>query len=387
MLNATFMRNVLLLCVLAAALTSFRSASRTTIAPPAPVPDSIMPVRGFCIGAPRKPALDQFIKFVKEELVTRKVNTLILRIDYNLEYESYPDLRDANALSKTDIKKLVEVCRQNNINLIPQLNLLGHQSWASKTNNLLVKYPQFDETPWVKMPADYKWPNDDGLYCKSYCPLHPEVHDVVFKLVDELCDAFETKAFHAGMDEVFYIGESKCPRCGGRDKAELFAGEVTLLRNHLAEKGRSLWIWGDRLIDGKTTGLGMWEASMNNTYRAIDLIPKDVVICDWHYERADKTPVYFAMKGLKVITCPWRKPTIATQQVKDMLEYRASATPATKDNYQGMMQTIWSGAEDFLDEFYGRKQPKPHDDGRPADTVNTQTKCFRQLFTEINKSL
>ena len=31
----------------------------------------------------------------------------------------------------------------------------------------------------------YEWPNPDGLYCKSYCPLHPEVHDVVFALVDE----------------------------------------------------------------------------------------------------------------------------------------------------------------------------------------------------------
>jgi hypothetical protein len=64
-----------------------------------------------------------------------------------------------------------------------------------------------------------------------------------------------------------------------------------------------MWIWGDRLLDGKTTGMGEWEGSYN-TYRAIDMIPKDVVICDWHYNRADKTSVYFAMKGLRVITCP-----------------------------------------------------------------------------------
>ena len=104
------------------------------------------------------------------------------------------------------------------------------------------------------------------------------------------------------MDEVFYIGDDKCPRCAGRDKAELYAGEVTLIRNHLALKNRQLWIWGDRLLDGKTTGFGMWEASMNNTGRAIDLIPKDVVVCDWHYDRADKSAVYFAMKGFRVIT-------------------------------------------------------------------------------------
>lgn len=386
MLKATFMKNVLLLCLLGAALTAFTSSSRQTITMEAPVPDSIMPIRGFCIAAPRKASLDAFIKFIREELATRKVNTLVLRVEYNYEYESYPELRDPEALYKADVKKLVKVCRDNNINLIPQLNLLGHQSWASHTNNLLVKFPQFDETPWVKMPEKYEWPNEDGLYCKSYCPLHPDVHAVVFKLMDELCDVFESKSYHAGLDEVFYIGEAKCPRCGGRDKAELFAGEVTRMRNHLAEKGRTLWIWGDRLIDGKTTGIGMWEGSLNNTYRAIDMIPKDVMICDWHYDRADKTPVYFAMKGLSVITCPWRKPAFASQQVKDMLEYRASATGVMKERYQGMMQTVWSGAEDFMEEYYGRKAPGADQSGKPVDTLNTQSRCFRQLFADINRA-
>jgi hypothetical protein len=37
----------------------------------------------------------------------------------------------------------------------------------------------------------------------------------------------------------------------------------------------------------------------------MDMIPKDVVICDWHYERPDRTAVYFAKKDLRVVTCPW----------------------------------------------------------------------------------
>ena len=86
-----------------------------------------------------------------------------------------------------------------------------------------------------------------------------------------------------------------------------------------SQKGREMWIWGDRLLDGKTTGLGEWEASFNNTYRAIDMIPKDVVICDWHYDRADKTAIYFAMKGFRVMTCPWRQPSTAITQINDMI--------------------------------------------------------------------
>lgn len=338
-------------------------------------PDAL-PVRGFCIGAPHADRLDEFVKFVNHELASRQVNVLILRVDYNYHFESHPELSDSSALSKTDVKKLVDVCRKNNIQLIPQINLLGHQSWHEKINNLLRLHPEFDETPWVKIPKKYGWPNADGLYCKSYCPLHPDVHKIVFDLVDEICDAFETNAFHAGMDEVFYLGDDKCPRCSGKDKAELFAGEVNLIRNHLALKNRKLWIWGDRLIDGKTTGIGMWEASMNNTYRAIDLIYKDVMICDWHYDRPDQTAAYFAIKGLNVVTCPWRNPENAVKQAQDMFRYRASVTREMKDRFQGMVQTVWTGAEQFMDEFYGRKT-------NPGEGANTQTNCFKALFSEI----
>ena len=338
--------------------------------------DSLLPVRGFCIAAPQTGNIDKFTKFIREELAQRKVNTLILRIDFNYKYKSHPELSDSVALSETDVKKLVKACRENSIRIIPQVNLLGHQSWAGNIGNLLRIYPEFDETPLVKMPVKYVWPNPDGLYCKSYCPLHPLVHDIVFEIVDEICDVFETDAFHAGMDEVFYIGEEECPRCSGRDPAELFAGEVRRIHDHLALKRRRLWIWGDRLIDGKTTGLGEWEASFNNTYRAVDMIPKDVIICDWHYERPDQTPVYFAMKGFSVVTCPWRMPEVAKLQVSDMVRFRNNSTQEMKERFLGLVQTVWSEAEQFLGSYYGSVK----DDG-----ANNPVNCFNAIYGEIQK--
>jgi hypothetical protein len=177
-----------------------------------------------------------FVKFITDELVPRNVNTLILRVDWKFQYNSHPELRDSFALSKDDVKKIVAVCKKNSIRLIPQINLLGHQSWAGQVSNLLRVYPQFDETPHVKMPAKYVWPNADGLYCKSYCPLHPDLHKIVFDLVDEICDAFESNAFHAGLDEVFYLGDDKCPRCQGPRQGRIIRGEkleksgITLLK-------------------------------------------------------------------------------------------------------------------------------------------------------------
>lgn len=310
------------------------------------------PVVGLCIAAPRQQGLDQFLTFMEKELAPGGINTLVLRVDFNYEFESYPNLRDEGALTEKQVKKMVRLAKKSGIRLIPQINLLGHQSWASNMGNLLEAYPDFDENPSVQLPEDYKWPNEDGLYCKSYCPLHPEVHEVVFALVDEIMEVFEADAFHAGMDEVFYIGEDECPRCSEKDHSELFAGEVNLIRDHLAESGRELWIWGDRLIDGKTSGLGLWEASENDTHRSIYMINKDVVICDWHYERADPTAALFALNGFRVITCPYRNRDVTRAQLEMMESFRLSSVDRVMDRYFGFMQTVWSPASRFLDQYY-----------------------------------
>ncbi len=341
--------------------------------------DTTFPIRGLAIGVPAPDRVDDFVAFINRELVPNKVNTLVLRVDYNYQYKSHPELRDDEALSKKEVRKILKACRAGSIRVIPQVNLLGHQSWADEHTKLLEVYPQFDETPWIELPEEFVWPNPDGLYCKSYCPLHPEVHGVVFDVVDEIVEVFEADAFHAGMDEVFYIGMDRCPRCGGRDKAELFAGEVTRIRNHLAKSGVELWIWGDRLIDGKTTGMGEWEASMNNTHRAIDLIPKDVVINDWHYERADPTAPYFAAKGFTVVTCPWKLGEVAATQIEDMQRYRDASTPEMRPRFAGVMQTIWSPAGDFLDQYWGRVEKVENDQG--GDPIE----CSKRVFAEFKK--
>lgn len=355
--------------------------------------DNAMPMRGLAIAAPSARGVDLFCKFIEEELAPAYFNMLILRVDWNYAYESHPELRDNDPLTKADVKKIVNACKKHNIRIAPQINLLGHQSWAGTTHNLLRVYPEFDESPHLKTEDYDNLPHSgneatysDGLYCKSYCPLHPEVHKVVFALVDELMEVFEAEWFHAGMDEVFHIGEDRCPRCGGKDKAELFAGEVTRIHNHLALNNRKLMIWGDRLLDGKTTGLGAWEASLNNTHRAIDLIPRDVFICDWHYERADLTCVYFAMKGLDVATCPYRNPEFAALQLKNMVDFRQQTTRATRSHLQGIIHTVWSGADQFLRSYYNPETFNlPANADRARQQQGGDARTLKRVIEEFKK--
>ena len=54
------------------------------------------------------------------------------------------------------------------------------------------------------------------------------------------------------------------------------------------------------------------------------------------------------------MTCPWRFPDVTQTQLHMMVQFRESATDETRDNYQGIIHTVWTSAENALDQFYGR---------------------------------
>ena len=330
------------------------------------------PVRGLHLMAPAAEDIPLAIRFIKA-LPKEGVNVLVLEFDYHYRFAKHPEVAEPDALSADDVKTLAAACKEAGIKLIPQINLLGHQSWAKSTAALLRSHPEFDETPG-------KYPQNDGIYCRSYCPLHPQIHDVVFDLIDELADAAGADAFHVGMDEIFLLGEDDCPRCKGKDKAELFAGEVTALHDHLAHSNRAMWMWGDRFLDGATTGIGKWEASVIGTHRAIQLVPKDIVICDWHYDRALPTTEHFAVEGFPVLACPWRKADVALAQLESIRAVRAHATDAIASRMQGVLQTTWTGIAPFARAYFGETAPA---DARSSSNVVEAVACFRALFREL----
>ena len=332
-----------------------------------------MPVRAVMMFMPDAGAQDDFLRFIREDLPREGVTHLVVQIDYKYAYTSRPEM--AGPVTAAAVKAVVAACREAKVELIPLVNCLGHQSWAKNTGKLLTVHPEFDETPGL-------YPENEGIYCRSYCPNHPEVHAVVFDLLAEIAKVFEAKAVHVGLDEVFLIGEDACPRCRGRDRAELFAQEVRTLHDFLASRGLRMWMWGDRLIDGATTGIGKWEASMNGTQRAIDLIPKDVVICDWHYETTPPTAGYFALKGFDVILASWNRPEVAVEQAELIFRLRAgNAAGPIGPRLLGVMSTVWEPTARFLPAFRALRAGEPPPEKSAPANMTALFRRVRELET------
>jgi len=238
------------------------------------------------------------------KLAEMGLNVLILEVNYGFRFESYPKLRAGNEpITPKGAGKLAAECNKHGIRLIPQFQCLGHQSWEGDTFTLLTVYPEFDLTPGA-------FPKNKGIYCREWDPLNPKVNEVVFKLIDEILDAFKADAFHVGLDEVFLLGSDKSPSTKGKDPAKVFAQAVNDLHNHIVKERKvEMLMWGDRLFDGKKYNWDEWEAAKNGTAPAVDMIPKDIIICPWHYELKEAYPSVsmFVEKGFRVLPASWHK--------------------------------------------------------------------------------
>jgi hypothetical protein len=321
--------------------------------------------RGVHLMLPPASKLALLKRAIAEALAPMGINVIVLEVDYNFAWETHPDLRGGSAISKAQAQDLTKLCRAHSIRLIPLFNCLGHQSWAKNTLPLLVKHPEFDETP--QIPLD-----NPGIYCRSWCPLHPAVNKVIFALMDELLDAFQADALHVGMDEVFLIGHEQCSRCRGQDPGKLFAKAVNDYYQHLVkEKQATMLMWGDRLLDDAVMKYGKWEASQNGTAPAIDLIPKDIIMCDWHYGKRDAYPSvpYFQKHGFRVWPSSWRNQEAALALLKFS---RQNAT----DKMLGHLCTTWTSSEQISRLLLGEDEASL---AKTKDIVEALRSCMKEM--------
>ncbi len=284
---------------------------------------------------------------IHDVLSKNRCNMVIYEIDYHYWFDSHPEIKqDKNASwNKAQVRELVQAFRDEGIKVIPEINCLGHQSWQLPPDGLLKAHPEFEEIP--DASPKYTDLNNKEFYCRSWCPLHPKLNPTMFDLFDELIDAFQTDTFHVGMDEVFVIGSKKCPRCKDKNTADIFAGQVTAFHDYFQKKGVTMMMWGDRLLDSKMVH-HVWEGSDNGTSAAIDRVPKDIILCDWHYEFAPAggypSAKYLTDKGFHI----W--PTVF-RRLPDSVKFMETARDLKSPYVLGTLASVWFPAAQMLENL------------------------------------
>jgi len=249
--------------------------------------------RGIVLTAPLSDEIDDVIKFIEEYLAPRGFNMIVMQVRYRYQFKHHPEVWGYDPLTFENVKRLLAVCRKNNIKLVPKMNLIGHQSGFPNEptdgilhghnevlgdipDGLLRAYPDFDEQCGTK----------EILYSRSICLSSRAAKTVVCELIDELMDAFEADMIHIGCDETFNIG--LCTKCSKISNGELFANWINSINDYVKKRGGTVLMWGDRLFSTAETGYDRWEAADNGTESAIELLSRDIVICDWHYNKYEK---------------------------------------------------------------------------------------------------
>ena len=300
---------------------------------------SSFPVRALQLYAPKEEDIETFEHFIENTVAPLGVTHVTLTLYYKFEYPSHPEIVEQPATSVSVAKRVAAVCRKFGITVVPELDIPGHQSDVRRENMPMVPRGMIRAYP------DMQEPYGEGHSTLSVCTRHPRLRPIVYDMIDDLMDAFETNVIHAGFDEALDL--AKCPRCKGVPEYVLFAELVNDVNRHIKSRGGEMWMWGDRLLDGyrfPTANVG-YETSLNNTARAVDLIDRDVVICDWHYNpepMGHLTPSYWATKGLRFLACPFNSVFGCEQLIR--------ATHVVKDspNVIGTYLTTWSKMSDFI---------------------------------------
>ncbi len=270
--------------------------------------------RGVHLYMPAVEDFDFFKKLVTEILVPFGYNYIILEICGSMEFKSHPEINEMYLLAQENaekgiwpklphgsvasgtvvpqsfVKELCAFCRNEGIEVIPEIQSLGHVQFMTLAHPDIAEIPVDKKTEFVDERLADIPPNE--FYAHSFCPSNDKSYEILFDLMEEIIAVFEPKEYvHMGHDEVYQIGV--CPICSQKDPADLYFEDVMKLYNFLKNKNLKMMIWSDMINC----------ASAYKTIPAVDRLPKDIVMLDfiWYFHTSKDIEDNLLSKGYNVI--------------------------------------------------------------------------------------
>ena len=253
-----------------------------------------------------------------------KMNTLMLYMEELFRFKAYPEIGvGRGAFTKAEVDELEAYAKPYNVEIIPVFQLLDHMS------DILIKE---EHLPLAEFP---------GAGCLRICD---ETYEFLENCINELADAFDSKYFHAGLDESWDLGT-------GRSKTLVDSlGRGIVHARHYIKVHDLLAKYGKKMLFYNWISLEHPEI--------LDLIPKDIIHIYYNYGARDSFPgiTKAAEAGFKFGIHPglsnWRRffPTMS----QAVVNIRNLTLEAVKNNAWGTAVCSWGdeGGKNFRELLY-----------------------------------
>lgn len=269
-----------------------------------------------------------------------KFNHVTVMMRSEVCWTSHPEavLDPLRAFAKMDLKKSFDMARRMGLVITPEIQSLGHANWCEKEKNVFLehgsKYSDMFENP--KNP-------DPRMKAKhaTFCTKSPKVKKLLKNIYSEAIDLCgEGEFVHAGMDEGHAHGWGQC--CIKEDGGALLAEHIKDLNRYIRSQGRTMIVFHDMFLNKKDWPSYRPANATRGSEKAIDLIPKDVIIGVWCYLDLHDFPMvpYFREKGFQVIGFSWGTRMGTRESVMGMVR------TLKKYDCIGFSQTTWAAFQE-----------------------------------------
>ncbi len=234
-------------------------------------------------------------------------------------WDKHPEIAAPNSISKPDLRKLVEACRECYLEPIPLLNVPGHAEWVFRNDSNL-DIAEDPQTPY------------------AYCVNNPKSWAFIEDVLGECLPIFQAKYCHIGHDEVAMRGRfpnPECPRCQNETVTDLVVKHANRLSGWLSQRGVGSMIWGDMLLGPGEAKDATNAKTLADARQRREGIDKKIIIVDWHYAAsADARSLeILRQSGFRVVAASWYVP--------DNIYHLSQAALAA--GAEGLLQTTWMG--------------------------------------------
>lgn len=203
--------------------------------------------------------------------------------------------------SQDEIRELVRYALARNVMLVPEIELPGHASAA------IASYPELSCEN--IRPVIHTFLEGKSIHEEIFCAGKESTYEMIFGIIDELCELFPSPYIHIGGDEAPKAMWKKCPFCQKAMKDNNLSNEEELqsyfvkrIGDYLRNKNKTLVGWDEIIEGGKLAGdevLMFWrgwkisevEKEVKSGFRVV-CTPTTHCYFDYPYDKINTRTIY-----------------------------------------------------------------------------------------------